>query len=211
MKAILVGMGVTGALVAAVLASGMATLEHGAPVAPPAALLDAAPQPQPRAIRTRPATPPAAPAATGGLVVPVQGVAPAALVDTWGQSRENGARVHQAIDIAAAIGTPVVAAADGRVEKLFTSARGGLTVYVRLNDPAWQHYYAHLASYAPGLAEGQAVRAGQVIGTVGETGNVAPGSPHLHFAVNRMAPGERWSAGKAVNPYPLLVGDGRSR
>jgi murein DD-endopeptidase MepM/ murein hydrolase activator NlpD len=140
------------------------------------------------------------------LVMPVVGVLPAALQDTWGDSRGGGARHHQAIDIPAAGGTPVLAAAAGTVEKLFQSRAGGLTVYIRSPDRGWSHYYAHLAGYAPGLSEGQQVRAGQGIGFVGDTGNAGSGNTHLHFGIARMRAGERWYQGEPVNPYPLLVG-----
>jgi murein DD-endopeptidase MepM/ murein hydrolase activator NlpD len=141
-----------------------------------------------------------------GLAIPVAGIKPEALADTYTQSRSGG-RVHNAIDIMAPHGTPVVAAAEGRVEKLFFSqGGGGITAYVRSPDRKWIYYYAHLDAYAPGLKEGQAVRRGDPIGTVGSTGNANPAGPHLHFAVHSMAEGEDWHEGSAINPYPLLVG-----
>ena len=140
------------------------------------------------------------------LPVPVAGVPSSALSDTWNQSRENGARAHQAIDIPAPLGTPVVATMAGRIEKLHQSARGGLTAYVRDTSGRWLTYYAHLAGYAAGLREGQAVAAGQPIGFVGDTGNAGAGNTHLHFALHRMQPGETWYQGTPVNPYPLLAG-----
>ncbi|HEX8192970.1 MAG TPA: M23 family metallopeptidase [Allosphingosinicella sp.] len=143
----------------------------------------------------------------GGLAIPVAGISANQLQDTYTQSRAGGARVHNAIDIMAPRGTPVIAAAPGTVEKLFFSqGGGGITAYVRSPDRQWIFYYAHLDAYAPGLREGQAVAQGDPIGTVGFTGNANPAGPHLHFAVHRMAPGEDWHAGTAVNPYPLLAG-----
>jgi murein DD-endopeptidase MepM/ murein hydrolase activator NlpD len=141
--------------------------------------------------------------AGGRLIVPVQGVRPEQLVDTWGQSREGGARGHEGIDIMASRGTPVVAAAAGTVEKLFVSVRGGNTIYIRSPDRRAIHYYAHLDRYAPGLAERQMVRPGQLIGYVGSTG-ASPDAPHLHFAINVARPEENWWQGTAINPYPLL-------
>lgn len=141
-----------------------------------------------------------------GLVLPVQGVRADQLTDTWGQSREGGKRAHEAIDIMAPGGTLVLSALPGTVEKLFNSQRGGITAYVRTDDGQWQLYYAHLRGYAAGLAEGQHLKQGQVIGYVGDTGDAGPGNTHLHFAINRMAPGERWWQGTAINPYPILVG-----
>lgn len=138
------------------------------------------------------------------LIVPVEGVTSAALVDSWADPRGGSTRVHHALDIIAPQGAPVLAAADGRIEKLFTSALGGLTVYERSRDGGTVYYYAHLERYAPTLIEGQAVRAGQVIASVGATGDADPATPHLHFEVHRMAPGEGWWQGREVDPYPLL-------
>jgi murein DD-endopeptidase MepM/ murein hydrolase activator NlpD len=160
------------------------------------------------------ATPPADPTPRAelvlgptGVAVPVAGVTAGELQDTYTQSRSGGARVHNAIDIMAPHGTPVIAAAPGKVEKLFNSkGGGGITAYVRSPDGRWMFYYAHLQAYAPGLKEGQAVKQGDVIGTVGSTGNANPAGPHLHFAINKMAEGEKWYDGTPVNPYPLLAG-----
>ena len=140
-----------------------------------------------------------------GLAIPVVGIKAGQLGDTYDDARGQGRR-HDAIDIMAAEGTPVIAAADGRIEKLFNSVRGGITIYERSADQNWMYYYAHLSAYAPGLAEGQQVKRGQVIGRVGHTGDANVAGPHLHFAVNQMAPGERWWNGRAINPYPLLAG-----
>jgi murein DD-endopeptidase MepM/ murein hydrolase activator NlpD len=142
-----------------------------------------------------------------GLAIPVAGVKAGGLQDTYTQSRSGGARVHNAIDIMAAHGTPVIAAAPGTVEKLFDSkGGGGITAYVRSPDGRWTYYYAHLQAYAPGLHEGQAVKQGDAIGLVGSTGNANPAGPHLHFAINKMAQGEKWHEGTPINPYPLLAG-----
>jgi murein DD-endopeptidase MepM/ murein hydrolase activator NlpD len=141
-----------------------------------------------------------------GLAIPVAGVKPDQLVDTYSAARANG-RVHDATDIMAPHGTPVVAATAGTVEKLFFShGGGGITAYVRSPDGQWQYYYAHLDSYAPGLHEGQPVKQGDPIGRVGSTGDASPNAPHLHFAINRMGSGQRWWQGTPINPYPLLTG-----
>ena len=103
-------------------------------------------------------------------------------------------------------GTPVIAAADGTVEKLFNSGLGGTTIYERSADGKWVYYYAHLSAYAAGLHEGQQVRQGQVIARVGHTGDASAAGPHLHFAINQMAAGDRWWNGTPINPYPLLAG-----
>lgn len=141
-----------------------------------------------------------------GLAIPVVGVKASDLVDTFDAARGAGRR-HDAIDIMAPEGTPVIAAADGTIEKLFFSkGGGGITIYERSTDPRWMYYYAHLQGYAPGLAEGQQVKRGQVIARVDHTGDASPSGPHLHFAINSMAPGERWWQGTPINPYPLLAG-----
>ena len=142
-----------------------------------------------------------------GLAIPVAGKKAKDLTDTFTQARAGGARVHDAIDIMADEGTPVIAATDGTVEKLFFSqGGGGITAYVRSPDQKWTYYYAHLQSYAPGLAEGQQIKRGQPIGRVGHTGNANPDGPHLHFAINQMRNGEKWYQGTPINPYPLLAG-----
>jgi murein DD-endopeptidase MepM/ murein hydrolase activator NlpD len=143
--------------------------------------------------------------APSGLALPVMGIEPGALTDTFKAARSAG-RSHDAIDIMADEGTPVIAAADGTIEKLFNSVRGGMTIYERSADKQWQYYYAHLSAYAPGLHEGQQVKRGQVIARVGHTGDASASAPHLHFAVNRMGPGDRWWNGTAIDPYPLLAG-----
>lgn len=146
-------------------------------------------------------------AGPSGLVIPVVGVKREALLDTFTQARAGGSRPHDAIDIMAPHGTPVVAAAPGRLEKLFFSkGGGGISAYVRSSDGQWTYYYAHLQDYAPGLHEGQAIRLGDPIGRVGSTGNANPAGPHLHFAIHHMATGEKWYQGRAINPYPLLAG-----
>ncbi|MFS8064535.1 MAG: M23 family metallopeptidase [Luteimonas sp.] len=143
------------------------------------------------------------PSATG-MLLPVAGIKPSQLIDTFNQSRGSERR-HEALDIMAARGTPVFAAVDGKIEKLFTSKAGGLTLYEF--DPAATHayYYAHLDRYAAGLVEGMPLRRGEVIGYVGSTGNANPEAPHLHFAIFQLGPEKHWWQGTAINPYPLLT------
>ncbi len=140
-----------------------------------------------------------------GLAIPVAGMTARGLMDTYGQARSGGARLHDAIDIMAPHGTPVIAAAPGTVEKMFVSKGGGITVYIRSLDKKWIYYYAHLQDYAPGLTEGQKVGRGDPIGTVGSSGNANPEGPHLHFAVHKMSQRDDWHGGEPVNPYPLLA------
>lgn len=141
-----------------------------------------------------------------GMVVPVQGIRKEQLSDTFSDARSENRR-HDAIDIMAPRGTPVVAAAAGRVEKLFLSDAGGTTAYVRSPDGRIIYYYAHLDRYAPGLREGQKLSQGASIGTVGSTGNANPAGPHLHFAIMVTESGKPWwEDAEALNPYPLLIG-----
>jgi murein DD-endopeptidase MepM/ murein hydrolase activator NlpD len=140
-----------------------------------------------------------------GLLLPVAGIRAEQLVDTFSDARSEG-RVHDAIDIMAPRGTPVLAASDGSVAKLFASERGGLTIYEFDPTSTWVYYYAHLDRYAEGLAEKQSLRRGEVIGYVGSSGNASPDAPHLHFEVSRLGPEKRWWQATPVNPYPLLGG-----
>lgn len=152
------------------------------------------------------AVPVATASASGRLIIPVTGIRSEQLVDTFTQARAGGARVHDAIDILAPAGTPVVAAEAGTVEKLFLSRDGGNTIYVRTPDRRTIHYYAHLQDYAAGLHEGQVVRQGEALGRVGWSGNANPAAPHLHFAVLATSPEKRWwDKTAAINPYPLLM------
>lgn len=162
----------------------------------------------PAALPRAPAAPPPAARAQpadGQLTMPVANVPHAALVSNWGDARDEGERAHTGLDIAAPGGTPVVAAAPGFVERLWWSEAGGNTIYIRSPDRSRIYYYAHLASYAPGLGEGLAVRAGQVIGAVGDTGNAGENNTHLHFGVTRLGAGDHWYQGEPIDPYPLLA------
>jgi len=138
-----------------------------------------------------------------GLLLPVQGIQASQLRDTFTDARSEG-RVHDAIDIMADAGTPVLAVADGTVEKLFDSERGGLTIYQFEPSGRWCYYYAHLQRYADGLAEKQLIKRGEVIGYVGSTGNASADAPHLHFEVHVLGPEKQWWKGESINPYPLL-------
>ncbi len=161
-------------------------------------------------IAAAPAAAPGEPAlvlAPGSLLMPVRGADPARLQDNYSQPRGNTAHgAHGALDIMAPRGTPVVAVADGRIAKLFTSQPGGLTVYQFDASERLVYYYAHLDRYAPGLAKGQRLRRGDPVGTVGSTGNASPDAPHLHFAVHVLGAERAWWKGTPVNPYPLIAG-----
>ena len=184
------------ALVCFVIGAWVALLVFGGRVAPLARHVapQGAPHPSPGAVPA------------GLLAVPVAGVDRAAIADSWGDPRENGLRLHHGTDLMAPQGTPVLAAAPGTVEKIWTSAAGGLTLYVRSPARDWTYYYAHLSGYAPGLHEGQAVRAGEQIGFVGDTGNAGAGNFHLHFGLTRTTPDQHWYQGEDVDPFPYLTG-----
>ena len=143
----------------------------------------------------------------GGLIIPVAGVRPRDLHDDF-EDRRSGGREHLALDIMAPRGTPVLAAVDGTIRKLFTSRAGGLTIYEFDRAEEKVYYYAHLDRYADGLAEGNDVKQGTVIGYVGTTGNAPPQSPHLHFAIQILPPTKEWWKGTAIDPYPILGGTG---
>ena len=198
-------------VVIAVLISAVWIFAYNTVFAPPVASGGGAPPVDQKAAFEPKAVPPGViedgvTVGSSGLVVPVAGIRRDQLVDTFTQARAGGGRLHDAIDIMAGAGTPVVAASAGLVEKLFVSpGGGGITAYVRSTDDRWIAYYAHMQGYAPGLTEGQKVLRGQIIGYVGSTGNASPAGPHLHFAIHRMGPGEKWWQGSAINPYPLLA------
>ena len=140
-------------------------------------------------------------AESAGLIVPVSGVGRRSLTDTWGQARSEG-RHHEGIDILAPQGTPVLAAADGRIVKFFESVRGGITIYQFDRSERFVYYYAHLSARAATLHEGDIVRQGDVIAYVGMTGN-AP-VPHLHFEIQRLTDEKHWWEATSLNPYPYL-------
>jgi murein DD-endopeptidase MepM/ murein hydrolase activator NlpD len=138
-----------------------------------------------------------------GLAIPVEGIKPEQLVESFSDER-SGTRVHEAIDILAPRNTPVKAVEDGTIARLFYSKAGGTTIYQF--DPTEQfcYYYAHLERYADGLHEGDHVRKGQVLGYVGTSGNAPKDTPHLHFAVFRLTAAKHWWEGTPMDPYPIL-------
>lgn len=191
-----------------------APLQQQPPVTAPSADALDTPAPSPQATPTPGASPQSLLQPRGGdagaalasmrLLLPVQGVRAEELRDTFSDSRSEG-RVHDAIDIMAPRNSPVLAAADGRVVKLFRSARGGITLYQLASaDEHIVLYYAHLERYADGLSEGHLARRGETIAYVGDTGNASPGNTHLHFQIYRVADPGRFYTGDNINPYPLL-------
>lgn len=137
------------------------------------------------------------------LIMPVAGVEPGELRDTFAQLRAAGRR-HEAIDIGAPRESPVVAVTDGVVLRLTEHDSGGITLYLLAPDGRTLFYYAHLARYADGVHGGLAVRQGAVIGYVGDTGNAGAGNYHLHFEVMHTTDPQGYWAARPLNPYPLL-------
>lgn len=142
------------------------------------------------------------------LMVPVEGIEPSALTDTFHEARSGG-RIHMATDIMAMRGTPVLAAAPGRIIKLATGGAGGITMYVADASGRYVEYYAHLMGYAPNVREGLAVQEGDVLGFVGTTGNATPDAPHLHFQVMR-ADANYWN-GTPLDVRAFITKPGRIR
>lgn len=141
--------------------------------------------------------------------VPVQGVPRSALRDNYTEPRAGHS--HQAMDIIAPRGTPVLSATDGKVTKLHESKAGGHMVYAADASDRFVLMYGHLDRYADGLREGRPLKRGQLIGYVGTSGNAPIATPHLHFAVARGKPSARWWKGEPVNPYLLLAPEPAAR
>jgi murein DD-endopeptidase MepM/ murein hydrolase activator NlpD len=180
-------------LIGCVLGATGALMVKGAPVPPAAA---AAPSPSP-AFESLPED------SGASLLIPVRGVQLAALKSNFREPRGSG-RTHEAMDIRAPRGTPVLAVADGTIKKLFNSKAGGLTIYHYDVAESTCYYYAHLESYG-NIREGQHVRRGDVLGYVGTSGNAPPDTPHLHFAVNVLTATKEWWKGTPVDPYPYFT------
>lgn len=191
-----------GALVDTALTRRLAGREQVRVVAP---AVDAGAEHGPVATTGTSAPPAAADIGERDLAIPVRGVEEDELYDSFDDAR--GTRVHRAIDIMAARGTPVLAADDGTIRKLFTSKAGGLTIYQFDPTETYAYYYAHLDAYARGLREGAPVRKGAIIGFVGSSGNASPTAPHLHFAIFRLTMDKQWWKGEPVNPYSILRGN----
>ncbi|MEA2024212.1 MAG: M23 family metallopeptidase, partial [Actinomycetota bacterium] len=124
---------------------------------------------------------------------PVDGAA--SFSDTWGAPRSGG-RTHKGVDMSASRGTPLVAMEAGGIYYLSTSSLGGISVYLQGNSGDI-YYYAHLDAWADGLAGGQSVALGDLLGYVGTTGNSPSWLPHLHL-------GWRPAGGDWANPYPMV-------
>jgi murein DD-endopeptidase MepM/ murein hydrolase activator NlpD len=136
-----------------------------------------------------------------GLRVPIDGANVSAMKGQFGDTRDAGARGHEAVDILAPRNTPVHAVEDGTIAKLFLSKLGGNTIYQFDPKSRFCYYYAHLERYEPGLHEGQRVSRGDVIGYVGTSGNAPPNTPHLHFAIFLLTPEHHWWQGTPLDPW----------
>jgi len=166
------------------------------PLVPPPSALPQTVAPQGEADRSMPAEFPDHP------IIPISGVSTSQLTDSFNDTRDG--HKHGAVDIPAAKETPVLAAVEGNVAKLFTSNQGGITVYQFDDSQQYCYYYAHLDRYAPGLKEGMLLRQGQALGFVGSTGDAQAAGPHLHFTIFRLGPDKSWWKGTAIDPVPLL-------
>jgi murein DD-endopeptidase MepM/ murein hydrolase activator NlpD len=145
------------------------------------------------------------------ILIPIKGARTSDIQDTFDQAR-GAERRHEATDIVAKRGEPVIAVDDGVIQKLFLSKQGGNTIYQFDPTEQFSYYYAHLERYADGLTEGMKVKQGDVIGYVGTSGNAPPDTPHLHFGIFKLGPEKRWWEGTPINPYPILIrAEGRQK
>jgi peptidoglycan LD-endopeptidase LytH len=138
------------------------------------------------------------------LLIPVAGVAPSRIEDTFSAARDGGARQHNAVDILAPRNTPILAADDGVILRMSTNTLGGITIYASDRDHEFVYYYAHLDHYRNGLSAGKSIQKGDILGYVGTTGNAPKDVPHLHFQIMLWPSDGKWWNGEPVNPYPVL-------
>lgn len=144
------------------------------------------------------------------LMVPVLGMQRRTLKDDFSAKRDGG-RNHGALDILAALSTPVLAADECVIGRMFSGPIGGIVIYASSPDGHFVYYYAHLQQYREGLAVGDRVAKGSVIGYVGTTGNARPDTPHLHFQVMKRGAGRAWWDGPPINPIFFFAVDGSRR
>lgn len=139
------------------------------------------------------------------ISLPIKDLKASDIHDTFNDRRGGGTRPHEAADIMAPRGTPVLAVNDGKIEKLFLSKPGGNTIYQFDPTERYCYYYAHLDRYEPGIEAGRIVHRGERIAYVGSTGNADPSAPHLHFEIHELTPEKHWWQGTPINPYPYLL------
>jgi murein DD-endopeptidase MepM/ murein hydrolase activator NlpD len=145
------------------------------------------------------------------LMVPVAGMAPADVRDTFDDPRDGGAPRHAALDIPAVRGTAVLSADDGTVVAIRDGVFGGRTIYATDPDRRFVYYYAHLAERRRDLRPGTPVARGEQLGTVGTSGNADHTYPHLHFQVTVRPEDGRWWAGRPLDPRPFFAAAGTPR
>lgn len=140
------------------------------------------------------------------LMVPVEGITRPKIRDDFASKR--GTTLHSALDLMAPRSTPVLAADDLVIGRLLTGPVGGIVIYATDPTDRFVYYFAHLERYRRGLAVGDRVAKGSVIGYVGTTGNAPKNTPHLHFQVMKRAVGRAWWDGPSINPLPFFAADG---
>jgi peptidoglycan LD-endopeptidase LytH len=150
---------------------------------------------------------PEAALAAKALLIPVEGVDPSRVRDSYTAAR--GGRTHDAVDILAPRGTPVIAADAGTIFRLRQNEAGGITIYQLDPEERFVYYYAHLDRYEKGLVEGMSIKQGDVLGFVGTTGNAPKDTPHLHFQVMLYRGRGQYWGGEPINPHPYLTRSGR--
>lgn len=165
-----------------------------------------------------PSSPPAAGAVTaaspsrpfeGNIASPIANLKGTDIRDMFEEARGAGERRHEAIDIMAPRGTPVLAVDSGIIKKLFTSKPGGLTVYQFDSRETVSYYYAHLDRYAAGLKEGVLVKRGDLIGC-GFDRQCRPCGPAPALCDLRTGSGEKLVAGDAVESIRHALAFARS-
>ena len=139
------------------------------------------------------------------LRLPIEGANVEALAGDFAETRDGGGRAHEAVDILAPRSTPIHAVGNGTIAKLFFSKAGGTTIYQFDPSARFCYYYAHLERYAAGLAEGQHVSQGEVLGYVGTSGNAPANTPHLHFAIVELNANRHWWEGTPIDPYLVFT------
>lgn len=150
---------------------------------------------------------PEAALASKALIIPVEGIDPSRIRDSYTAAR--GGRTHDAVDIMAPRGTPVIAVEGGTILRLRQNDAGGITIYQLDPDERFVYYYAHLDGYRKGLLEGMPVQQGDLLGFVGTTGNAPKDTPHLHFQVMLYRGHGQYWGGEPINPHPYLTRSGR--
>ena len=150
---------------------------------------------------------PEAALAAKALIIPVEGVDPSRVRDSYTAAR--GGRTHDAVDIMAPRGTAVIAADAGTIIRMRNNEAGGITIYQLDPDERFVYYYAHLDRYQDGLAEGMKIRQGDILGFVGTTGNAPKDAPHLHFQVMLYRGRGQYWGGEPINPHPFFTRSNR--